>query len=154
MQIVSEQILKLQTHFGVDSNYVYVATGLTFADALSGATLAAKNDSTIILVGFVIGGTSAVSEDVAKSLPGVTRLAGEDRFGTNIEVAKHFGVESDYVYVATGLTFADALSGAPLAAKNNSTIILVGHSVPERSVRVHHRNKTSNASQFSAANPQ
>ena len=35
------------------------------------------------------------------------------------------------MYIATGLSYADALSGAVLAAKNNSGILLVGNELPQ-----------------------
>ena len=130
---------------------VVVANGMDFPDALSVASHAAKQGLPILLTGtnklseatktaidslgvketIVIGGTSVVSESIFKKLPDATRLAGKDRYDTNIAVANHFEVESKHVYVATGKLYADALTGSVLAAKNDSAIVLVHDAVPE-----------------------
>ena len=130
---------------------VVVVNGLDFPDALSVATHAAKQGLPILLTetnklpqetanaiealgatkSVVVGGTTVVTDKVAKQLPKATRLAGKDRYETNVKVANHFGVESKHVYVATGKTYADALTGAVLAAKNDSAVLLVHDRVPE-----------------------
>ncbi len=133
------------------SDEVVVVNGMDFPDALSVATHAAKKGLPILLTesnklpketsdaikalkaskSIVVGGKVVVTDKVVKELPNATRIAGADRFETNIEVANHFGVESKHVYVATGMTYADALTGAVLAAKNDSTVVLVHARVPE-----------------------
>ena len=130
---------------------VVVANGMDFPDALSVASHAAKEGLPILLTqtnkipketldavkvleateSLVVGGNTVVSAEVAKQLPKATRLAGADRYETNIEIAKHFGVQGKRVYVATGKTYADALTGAVLAAKNESAVLLVHDRVPE-----------------------
>ena len=79
----------------------------------------------------VVGEKTVITDKVAGELPKVTRLAGDDRYGTNVKVANHFGGESKHVYVGTGKTYADVLTGAVLAAKKNSAVILVHDRVPE-----------------------
>ena len=128
-----------------------VANGMDFPDALSVAAHAAKEGLPILLTRpdvlpkgteaaikklglketIVVGGPQAVHDKIANQLPSVKRLHGHDRYGTNIAIAKHFGVENKHQYVATGKEYADALTGAVLAAKQNSGIILVHHRVPK-----------------------
>ena len=83
------------------------------------------NPSDIIIV----GDTGVVSSDVenfAKSISkSVTRLGGLDRYETSLKIFNHFGSTSNSAVVATGLGFADALSGSYLGAKVGSPILLV-----------------------------
>nr|WP_240510089.1 cell wall-binding repeat-containing protein [Virgibacillus profundi] len=124
---------------------VVVANGMDFPDALSVASLAAKDGLPILLTfadelpevteeainnlgasqTLVIGGKSVVSNAVKDQLPEASRLNGENRYETNVEVVKHFGADNNHMYIATGTAYADALTGAVLAAKNNSSILLV-----------------------------
>ena len=59
------------------------------------------------------------------------RLGGIDRYETNTLIAAHYGVDNDHLYVATGKDYADALTGAVLAANTNSGVLLVHTIVPE-----------------------
>lgn len=54
----------------------------------------------------------------------VTRIAGEDRIATSIEISKAMFNESDNVVLASGFNFADALSAGQLAAALNAPLIL------------------------------
>lgn len=54
----------------------------------------------------------------------VSRIAGEDRIGTSIEISKAMFNESDNVVLASGFNFADALSAGQLAAALNAPLIL------------------------------
>ncbi len=137
---------------------VYVANGLKFPDALSGAPVAAKDGAPILLVLpdsipdsiraeltrlkpakiVVLGGESSVTPAV-KTLLGsfttgtVTRLSGPDRFSASAGIsAATFATGVATVYVANGLKFPDALSGAPVAAKDGAPILLVlSDSIPD-----------------------
>ncbi|MGI6451542.1 MAG: cell wall-binding repeat-containing protein [Desulfitobacteriia bacterium] len=62
----------------------------------------------------------------------VTRLAGEDRYGTNLEVLRHFAANLRWesLYIATGKDFADGLTGAVLAARTSAPLILTGEVLP------------------------
>lgn len=136
------------------SDYVILANGENFADALCAAPLAKKynapilltpsnelNDSTLKEIQrlkatniFIIGkygAVSQVSEDSLKTLNSniqITRLGGNDRYETSLEVAKALGNVSK-VAVASGEGYADALSIASVAAaltdKDNSMAILL-----------------------------
>lgn len=85
----------------------------------------------------VLGGRSAVAENVQAELeglvPAVTRLAGEDRFGTAAAIsAATFPERVAVVYIATGGGFADALSGGAAAARDRGPVLLVsGDGIPE-----------------------
>src|SRR5699024_10973250 len=78
-----------------------------------------------------VGGDQVLTDRLLSELPNTTRLSGDDRFGTNLAVNDYFGVDSAHMYVATGMEFADALTGATLAAKNDSAILLVHKRVPD-----------------------
>lgn len=129
---------------------VVVANGMDYPDALSVAAHAAKEGLPILLTiadrlpaatasaltdldaseTIVVGGAQVVTDQVIAKLPNAERLSGNDRYETNIALANHFGVDSNHLYVATGHLYADALTGAVLAAKGDSAIILVHHGVP------------------------
>ena len=130
---------------------VYIANGLNFPDALSGAPVAGKNDAPVLLVPpdgipdpirdeltrlrpgrvVVLGGESVVSRATETALhlltmAPVTRLSGPDRFATSAAIsAINFDPGVPVVYIANGLNFPDALSGAPVAGKNGSPVLLV-----------------------------
>ncbi len=131
---------------------VYVASGETFPDALSGAAAAAAQGGPVLLVKkdsipsetdselrrlvpqriVVLGGTNAVSASVESSLQlytlptRVSRVAGADRYATSVAVSKTmFASTAPRVYLATGRSFADALAGGPVAAAGGGPLLLV-----------------------------
>lgn len=130
---------------------VIIATQSNFPDALAIAPYSAKETIPILftekdrlrpdtkkaLAGWeiknaiIVGGTGVVSLDVDLELDAlgltITRLEGEDRYDTALEIAKHFGAGTPYsaIAVATGENYPDALTGAVLSAKNNTPLILV-----------------------------
>jgi putative cell wall-binding protein/GH25 family lysozyme M1 (1,4-beta-N-acetylmuramidase) len=95
----------------------------------------------------VLGGTAVVKQSVANALVGytqtrsassVSRIAGADRFATSAAIAKQLASASGpsgTIYAASGLTFPDALVGAPLAALSSSPVLLVAPSSLPASVR-------------------
>ncbi|MGK0468137.1 MAG: putative cell wall-binding protein [Clostridium sp.] len=127
-----------------------MATGKNFPDALSAAPLAKQLNAPILLVGktldstlntelirlnvknvFIVGGEGAVSKAIKEQLEQnhltVTRLAGNNRYVTSLNIANYivekFNVGTEIV-VATGEGFPDALSIAPIAANKGMPIIL------------------------------
>ena len=62
----------------------------------------------------------------------VTRLSGASRYDTSAAIsAANFSANVPVVYIATGLGFPDALSGAPVAGIGGGPILLVpGTSIP------------------------
>ncbi|MGM0836112.1 MAG: cell wall-binding repeat-containing protein [Bacillota bacterium] len=135
---------------GSTNKKAVVVSGSNFPDALSVASFAAREGTPILLTRtdelpeatskvmekfkvadtVVIGGTAAVSDKVKNLLPNAIRVRGSDRYETNIKVFEYFNAEGNQFYVATGKQFADALTGAALAAKNDSGVLLVNYSIP------------------------
>ncbi|KIL43015.1 cell wall-binding repeat-containing protein [Jeotgalibacillus campisalis] len=120
-----------------------VVNGSSFADSLSIASFAAKNQYPILLTAkndidpsvknyvkgmsstIIVGGTGAVSKNVASQLPKPKRFAGKDRYETSALVAKSlFPSTMNTVTAATGQGFADALTGSTFAAKKNQPVVL------------------------------
>lgn len=54
----------------------------------------------------------------------VIRMAGDTRYETAVEISKKGWTKSDYVILATGEAFPDALAAAPLAGKLDAPILL------------------------------
>lgn len=64
-------------------------------------------------------------------LPSVERIAGNDRYETAVEISKMGWKTAHTVILARGEDFADALSGAPLAAQAGGPLLLTaGHVIP------------------------
>src|SRR5699024_592672 len=115
---------------------IVVANGMDFPDALSVASYSASEGIPIFLtIGdrlpeatskavknlgvnrtTVIGGAKAVSEKVRGQLPNATRWGGNDRYETNVIINEKSNLDTAHMYVATGQNYADALTGAVLAA--------------------------------------
>ncbi|MBQ3376437.1 MAG: cell wall-binding repeat-containing protein [Erysipelotrichaceae bacterium] len=114
-----------------------IASGTNFADALAGSYLASVKDCPIMLIDdkhasevekyiaevmdpkgkvYILGGEKAVSaaieKAIKKSVANVERLAGDNRYLTNIEILKETGLNADKILVATGKDFADSLSAS------------------------------------------
>ena len=131
---------------------VVLATGSDFPDALSISGIAAKLGMPILLTAkdtlpasvssylqtstvtqtYVVGGTGVISENVASSVPSPARLAGGDRYATNVAIMQNFAGELNFdtLYVAIGTNFADALTGAVLAGKSSSPLVLTAQALP------------------------
>jgi putative cell wall-binding protein len=124
-----------------------VATGRDFPDALSASVLSAAKHWPIILtepnsvptdtaaalasIGatntIVVGGTSAVSAQVAGTFPKPTRVAGSTRYDTSAaiaDLAESKTLTFGYVSLAAGTSFPDALAGGVLAARGWGTMLL------------------------------
>ena len=128
----------LKETLGVEQfSAIVVASGDQFADALAGSYLAAEKDAPVLLVRdnkdtmksvkdyikenlapggtvYLLGGKNAVPVAMESDLEGftVTRLAGADRYATNLEILKEAGVEGKDILVCTGKDFADSLSAS------------------------------------------
>lgn len=135
-----------ETHSGGAST-AFVATGLDFPDAVAAGSPAALNGAPVLLVKSdsvpsatsaelyrlgvsdikLLGGTSVVGNSVASALGAIApvdRLAGSNRYATAAEVSKDSFPSADTVYVATGETFPDALSGSVAAAIDDAPVLL------------------------------
>lgn len=129
-----------------DPSRVFIASGLNFPDALAGAAVAGAQGAPVLLTDpedlspetvialhdmapdtiVVLGGPSAVSAEVEEELgdfAAVSRVAGADRYETAQLIAAQVGA-TPVVYLASGLDFPDALSGAALAAAQGSVVLL------------------------------
>ncbi|MCC2718065.1 cell wall-binding repeat-containing protein [Finegoldia magna] len=82
-----------------------------------------KNLKKLTLAALVI--SFMISAGVSSAnVENVSRIAGEDRIGTSIEISKAMFNESDNIVLASGYNFADALSAGQLAAALNAPLIL------------------------------
>ncbi len=130
---------------------VYIANGTVFPDALTGGPAAAAENGPVLPVSqnaipaatvqeilrlqpqriVLLGGTAAVSEQVANSLetyaPVVERRAGTNRYHTATLVTQSVFTDPsavDTVYVASGQAYPDALSGSAAAAAAGAPLLL------------------------------
>ena len=132
-----------------NSSQAFLASGNSFADALSVSSYAAAQGIPLLLTDLnslpavslqalhelgvhsitLIGGEGVISPAVKGQLESlgflVDRLAGADRYSTNIAVLNKLNFNTNMIYTATGENFPDALSGAILASKGNNPIMLV-----------------------------
>ncbi|TDL31326.1 peptidase S8 [Jeotgalibacillus sp. S-D1] len=140
------------------SDTIVLATGRNYPDALSATPLASKHNAPLLLTSssslpkavkdeikrlkakkvVVIGGNSVISTNVEKEIKAlgitdISRISGKDRYETSVNIAKQLGA-SDKVVVATGESFADALSIAPVAASLDMPILLTKKSSAPASV--------------------
>ncbi|WP_210367172.1 N,N-dimethylformamidase beta subunit family domain-containing protein [Bacillus sp. REN3] len=126
------------------SNSAVISYGLNFPDALAIAPYAARNGYPILLTNkdtlpketrealtgrkvghtLVSGGEGSVSAKVFSQLPAPQRVGGKDRFEVAKNIFQKYNRSSTKVYIANGLTFADALTGSVMAAKENASILL------------------------------
>jgi hypothetical protein len=72
----------------------------------------------------VIGGTAVVDDAVAAEATASSRVAGSDRYDTSVRVAERFFPDAQQLAIASGVTFADALTGGPPAAKAATPVVL------------------------------
>lgn len=137
-----------------DVTGVIVTTAYTYADALSAASIAAVKNMPILLAegknlptvekdyldtvkdsleqSYVLGGNTLVADEVKDAIAhaedkDTIRIAGTDRYATNLDVLKTFSdLSYDKVYIANGEDdhLVDALVVSSLAAKSNSPIVL------------------------------
>ena len=137
--------------FAIGVPVAYVATGEMFPDALAGVAAAGSNDGPILLVErnsipaetvaelnrlrpgriVVLGAAAVVSSGVEAGLAryatsgDVSRLAGSDRYATAVAVSTGTFTSGTTVFVATGVTFPDALGGGPVAGALPGPLLLV-----------------------------
>ena len=127
----------MKAELGIDQfDTIIVSSGINFPDALSGSYLAAVKNAPILLsfnekynnlakdyiiknlkpggTVYLLGGSDAVPESLREGLEDfqVKRLAGGNRFETNLEVLKEANVGDKPILVCTGLEFADSLSAS------------------------------------------
>ena len=104
-----------------------IASGETFADALTVAPLANKNNMPILLVqpnnipkatqevlkqikkAIIVGGEKTISKEVENKLPNATRIAGANRYETAKKIYEYGFKDRKEVNIANGTNFADSL---------------------------------------------
>ncbi|WP_226655327.1 cell wall-binding repeat-containing protein [Guptibacillus hwajinpoensis] len=128
---------------------VFVANGLSYADALASSPIASASDWAILLTDkkklsaealsyvkgkdtAILGGEAVISsnlEEQLKNLNGssVNRLAGETRYETLAAILNEYSDEmvSDTVLLSIGQDFPDALVSSSLAVQTGAPLILV-----------------------------
>lgn len=144
-----ETAAKVATTNWTSAENVILVNGLSYADSVSASVLAKKLNAPILLTEadslnsnaksaleklspknvYIVGGTGAVSQSVESSLSSykVTRLAGTNRYDTNLAVANKLvdlGVSKDNMLAVTGQAYSDALSAAPVAAAKDQILLL------------------------------
>lgn len=149
-----ETAMLIANYVGIKDR-IFVVSGDGYPDALSVAPIAATMDIPIILVTkdsipdivknslkdkevlytYVIGSEGVISEAVKSQFKNAERISGKDRYSTNLEVISRFVdvLDMDKIYLASALNFPDSLSGAALAQKNRSPLILVSESISKDS---------------------
>ena len=141
---------------------VYVATGMSFPDALAAGPAARTEGGPLLLATrtavppatkaeltrlkpgriVVVGGVGAVSDTVFNQLRSytsgsVTRRAGADRFATAAAISRAtFRDGSSVAYIATGADYPDALSAGAVAAGAKAPILLARQTaLPDPTIR-------------------
>ncbi|MDO5718130.1 MAG: cell wall-binding repeat-containing protein [Tissierellia bacterium] len=126
------------------STTVAISNGLLFPDALSASAYLGDRGIPILLTksdelpkatsdffkkfpvtkSIVLGGNKTVSAEVSNDLPDPTRIAGNNRFSTAIELAKRGFEKPRNIILVNGHNFPDALSAVALSGIYNAPIIL------------------------------
>ena len=125
----------------------YLATGSSFPDALSAGSAAGARRIPVLLVNSnvptvdqatanhvagmtdiaVVGGPAAIPNSFVNSLVplspnGIRRVAGDDRFLTSVAINNDAFPKASTAYLATGISFPDALAGAAAAGATTSPL--------------------------------
>lgn len=152
-----ETSVKIAQELGSSTGEAAIVSGLDFADGLSISSIAGKKNMPILLSEnstipqdvlnyvkssnikktYVIGSTSAISNNVSNKLPNVERLGGLNRYATNKAIYSKFKSELNLsnLYIASGLDFPDALASSALASKQNSFVVLSNVNYVEKEVK-------------------
>lgn len=138
------------------SREIAITNASQYTDALSISSIAAAKNFSILLTTseelpdvvrdhiknyriqrtYLIGGTDVISKGIEKQVRAPMRLAGGNRYETNIKILEKFSSDLDFskIYTASGEgadSYADSLAGVALAAKKASPIVLSGRNLPE-----------------------
>ncbi|MGQ7294962.1 cell wall-binding repeat-containing protein [Quadrisphaera sp. KR29] len=144
---------------GAPPTTVFLASGQAFPDALSASGAAGRSGAPLLLTTsrylpattveqlaqwrparvVVLGGPVAVSDDVLRQVAAVTgggvqRLAGTTRYETAAAVLEA-GPPPSALWLASGESFADALSGAAAAAASGGAMVIVPPGGPSGRLR-------------------
>ncbi|PII89281.1 cell wall-binding repeat-containing protein [Leucobacter sp. OLTLW20] len=137
--------------FAQGASVAYIANGLDFPDSLPAGGVAGTNGGPLLMVRpdsvpgeiaaelerlkpsriVVVGGTAVVTPAVQAQVQAytagpVTRAAGSDRFATSTALSQtEYAPGVPVVYLASGLDFPDALSGAAAAGARRGPVLYV-----------------------------
>jgi putative cell wall-binding protein len=133
------------------ANTAFLVNKDTFPDAVSASGPASESGSALLLTAqnklsdstaaflsshpnisnvHIIGGAAAVDPAIEQelikipSIKNIQRVAGSDRYGTNIQVAQIFGKSAQRLIFATGSDYPDALTGGSLVAPEKGVVLL------------------------------
>jgi putative cell wall-binding protein len=144
-----------------DPTTVLLATGTNFPDALAAGPAATKAGGVILLTDGTsvpaettaylaahVGTVYAVGGPAVTADPSATPLVGTDRYATATAVAAQFFTAPTTVGVASGATFADALSGGANLAHTGGPLVLTDPSTVPASTSAY---LTANAATLTTA---
>lgn len=143
------------------SDYVILANGFMYPDALAAVPLSKQLDAPLLLTKgdrledavlkeikslgaakiYILGGKNAVSQQIENDLKtqgfGTIRLAGEDRFGTSVAIAKELerlrGKKPSAVFGVCAANYPDAISAGSAAALSDGVVLyLPVHGQPDK----------------------
>lgn len=136
----------------IDTNKIFLCSGNSYADALSIASVTAKEGGIILLTDGntltggtkayitseadvkIIGGNAVISDKLESEIKSmganVSRIYGNDRYETSLKIYDNYykpiGVKT--IYLANGDTMVDALTGTALAYKDQTGLLLTNKS--------------------------
>lgn len=149
---------------------IVISSGNNFADALSISSIASIKGYPILINDkdnlfanvsnyinsiqpstiYIVGGSGVISTNIEtqiKNLNGninIVRLGGQDRYETSTLIAEKFNLNTNIITIASGLNFPDALSGSVLAARKNSSVLLVDNNDVSRQKQLLNTQKITN----------
>ena len=143
---------------------IVVASGLNYPDALSACYLAKVKDAPLLLTDtrveaqlvskirgyalrgatvYLIGGPGSVGKSLENRLKAAgyntKRLAGKDRFETNLAILNEVWEKGNPLLVASGLNYPDSLSASAVPA----ALLLVGNRLTPEQIRFLKKSKAS-----------
>lgn len=158
-------ILNKYKELGGQATNVCLVSGNGIADALSIAPIAAENSMPIVLAKdsdnvaselkevvynaqkvYAVGGESVLSNGLVNDVKG-ERLAGQNRFATNIEVIKKFyGSSFENIYFANGNNnhLVDSLTASVLVAGSKGPIVLLDNKLNKDTANAINEKVTNN----------
>lgn len=134
------------------SSVAIVANGFSYADAVAISPYAAKmgypilltNDRSLVKVTastiksrgvkqtIVIGGESRINRTTYKQLPSPTRVGGATRYDTAASIVNKYNMSTSNTYLSNGFAYADAVTGASIAAKKGKAFLFTNkNSLPD-----------------------
>ncbi|MFC5711466.1 N-acetylmuramoyl-L-alanine amidase [Thalassorhabdus alkalitolerans] len=164
----SETALEINKKAGLGSSQsALLVNGVTIADALSASSIAANNNIPIYLANAdrlrtelpssvrnvtILGGPQAISTSLENSLTQqgiqVNRIAGDNRFETNLKALEHYSFSNDTIVVrGTSVSndredYPDAVAAASLSHKRNAPVVLSHHSSARSEVQNYLNSRT------------